>query len=226
MSLDIQQTASYTNNGRWDWSVWIDGPDVELDRVESVEWVLHPTFPNPIVLVKQRQSKFRLDSSGWGEFEINAHVIAKDGQRQHLKHWLRLGAGDASAESASEERRSVFISSSAADAGWEDAVREALDRRGFKVLTASDVPSGVPIEAAISSTLDKASTVVGIFSDEPGPWAVREVMKAIEKDVHVVPVAVGSSANIPAGLKGIQPVRISDIGDVDSAIGQIAHRIR
>ncbi len=226
MSLGIQQAASYAQNGRWNWSVWIDGPDAELDQVESVEWVLHPTFTQPIVLVKERQSKFRLDTSGWGEFEINAHVTTRDGQRQHLKHWLRLtGSGDAAAESVSDERPAVFISASAADAGWEDAVREAFDRRGFTVLTASDVPAGVPVEAAISSTIDKADTVVGIFSDKSGPWAEREVMKAIEKDVSVVPVAVGSRAKLPPGLRDIQPVRISHLGEVDAAIGRIADRL-
>src|SRR6516225_7467995 len=69
MSLDIRREATYAD-GRWDWSVWIDGPDVELDQVESVRWVLDPTFREPIVRVEQRQSKFRLDSSGLGEIEI------------------------------------------------------------------------------------------------------------------------------------------------------------
>jgi len=95
MNLVIRQTASYAGvstagDKRWNWSVWIDGPDAELDQVESVEWVLHPTFPHPVVLVTQRQSKFRLDQNGWGEFEINAHVKAKDRRPQNLVHRLRL----------------------------------------------------------------------------------------------------------------------------------------
>ena len=95
MNLVIRQKASYVGvstvgDKRWNWSVWIDGPDAELDQVESVEWILHPTFPHPVVLVTQRQSKFRLDQNGWGGFEINAHVKAKDGRRQHLTHQLRL----------------------------------------------------------------------------------------------------------------------------------------
>ncbi len=95
MNLVIRQTASYVGvstdgDRRWDWSVWIDGPDAELDQVESVEWVLHPTFPRPVVPVTQRQTKFRLNQNGWGEFEINANVKAKDGRQQHLTHQLRL----------------------------------------------------------------------------------------------------------------------------------------
>ena len=225
MTLSIHQTASYVGE-RWDWSVWIDGPDVELDQVECVEWVLHPTFPDPIVLVKQRQSKFRLNSSGWEEFKIKAHVTAKDGSQQYLKHWLRLPeSGGESAESAPDQKSAVFISASVADTGWEDAVHEALARRGFDVLTASDLPAGVPAEAAINSTLDEATTVVAIFSDKSGPWAEREVMKAIEKDVSVFPFAVGAHAKIPPGLQSIQAVRISDLGDVNAAIGQIADKL-
>ncbi len=226
MSLDIQQTASYASDGRWHWSVWIDGPDAELDQVESVEWVLHPTFPDPIVLVKQRQTKFRIDRTGWGEFEINANVTARDGRRRHLKHRLRLAeTGAGSAQQISEERPTVFISASVADAGWEDAVNDALVHRGFRVLTANDVPAGVPVEAAISSTLDNASTVVCIFSDTPGPWAEREVTKAMEKDIPVFPVAVGSRAKIPSVFQNIQTVRISNLGDVDAAIGQLVNEL-
>ena len=224
--IDIQQTASQADDGRWHWSVWIDGPDAELDQVESVEWVLHPTFPNPVVLVKQRRTKFRIGRTGWGEFEINANVTAKDGSRQHLKHRLRLAeSGAGSAQQTSGERPAVFVSASVADAGWEDAVQDALVRRGFRVLTANDVPAGIPVEAAISAALDKASAVVGIFSDKPGSWAEREVMKAMEKDISVFPIAVGSRAEIPSELQSIQAVRISDLDDVDAAIGQIVNKL-
>jgi len=206
MSLDIRREATYAD-GRWDWSVWIDGPDVELDQVESVRWVLDPTFREPIVRVEQRQSKFRLDSSGLGEFEINARVTAKDGRQQHLKHWLR------------------FISASVADAEWEEAAHEALARRGFDVLTTNDLPAGLTADAAISSTVDEATTVVCIFSDESAPWIGREVVKARERDVVIVPIGVGEHPKIPPVLKDLQAVNVPDLDGVDSAIGQIADRL-
>jgi hypothetical protein len=226
MSLGIQQTASATRDGGWNWSVWIDGPDTELDQLDSVEWVLHPTFSPPIVRVTQRQSKFRFDASGWGEFEINAHLTAKDGGRRHLQHWLRLGeSGDAPVKPTGR-KPSVFVSASVADAGWEDAVREALGRHGFEVLTASDIPAGMPASAAISATLDKADSVVGIFSAKSGAWAEREVQQAIDKDVSVIPFAVGQDASIPDNLRNIEAVRISDPSDVDGVIGRITDRLR
>lgn len=227
MSLGIQQEATYAGDGLWKWSVWLDGPDAELDGVESVEWVLHPTFPNPIVLVKQRQTRFRLDSSGWGAFEINAHVQTKDGPHQHLKHWLRLEEPDRDLAAAppAEERPAVFVSAGVKDAAWEEAVRDALTRRDLVVLTASDVPGGVPVEAAISSTLDKADMVVGVFSDKSGSWAEREVTTAVEKDLSVVPLVVGPHAKVPAHLKGVQAVRVERLDEVDAAIGRIVDRL-
>jgi hypothetical protein len=225
MSLGIRQEATYAD-GRWDWSIWIDGPDVELDQVESVEWVLHPTFPEPIVRVKQRQSKFRLDSFSLGEFEINAHVTAKSGRRQHLKHWLRLPEPeDESIEPASAQKHAVFISASAADADWEEAVQDALARRGFDVLTSNDLPAGLNADAAISSTLDKAATLLCIFSDESAPWTEREVVKAREKNIAVVPFGVGEHPKIPLGLQGMRVAKVPDLGGVDAAIGQIADRL-
>jgi TIR domain/YEATS family len=229
MSLGIQQEASYAGDGLWRWSVWLDGPDAELDGVESVEWVLHPTFPNPIVLVRQRQTRFRLDSSGWGAFEINAHVQTKAGTHQHLKHWLRLEEEpdrDSAAAPPAEERPAVFVSAGVRDAAWEEAVRDALTRRDLVVLTASDLPGGVPAEAAISSTLDKADMVVGIFSDKSGPWAEREVTAAVEKDLSVVPLVVGPHAKVPAHLQAVRAVRVERLDEVDAAIGQIVDRLR
>lgn len=226
MSLNVSQDAKYAD-GSWNWSVWIDGPDAELDQVESVEWVLHPTFTPPVVLVKERERKFRLDASGWGEFEINAHVAIKGGRKQHLKHWLRFQGSDEdeSTESVPDQKPAVFISASVADADWENAVHEALTSRGFDVLTSSDVPSGVPAEMAISSTLDKASAVVGIFSDKSGPWTAREVNQAMEKDVSVIPFVVGDNPKITPELGSFEAVRVSHIDDVSAAIGQIMDKL-
>ena len=138
MNLVIRQTASYAGDvggeKRWNWSVWIDGPDAELDQVESVEWVLHPTFPHPVVPVTQRQTKFRLDGKGWGEFEINAHVKAKDGRQQHLTHWLRL------AESGGRPAQPASAEQTLTDKGGQSApARPHIDRGGKVPVESSDI---------------------------------------------------------------------------------------
>jgi len=225
MSLAIDQSAQPAGKGRWDWSVWVDGPDAELDQVDSVEWILQPTFTPSAVLVTDRESKFKLDNSGWGEFEISALVRVKSGSQQHLKHRLRLAGTEDAPEAAPDENASVFISAGISDGMWEDAVRQALTSHGVNVYTASDLPPSVPVEAAISSILDQASVIVGIFSARPAPWAEHEVKQALQKDVPVIPLTVGPDAKVPPALRGRQAVHLQKLGDVDSAVDRIVGEI-
>lgn len=51
-----------------------------LDGVEKVIYHLHPTFKNPDREVADRTSKFRIDTAGWGEFNMTAEVFFKDGK--------------------------------------------------------------------------------------------------------------------------------------------------
>jgi hypothetical protein len=225
MTLAIEQEVTYTGDRHWKWSVWIDGPEAELDQVESVEYVLHPTFAKPVSVMRDRAKKFRLDAAGWGEFELYAHVTTKDGRRQRLKHWLRLEQlGGALAGPGGKQRPSAFVFAGVADIEWEEAVRSTLAQHGCEVLTTNDVPAGPPPDTAISSTLDKANLVVGIFSEKSGPWAEREVDKALEKDIPVFPLIVGAHAKVPASLKGMQAVYVADPDDVSSALGPIIDR--
>jgi len=86
----IHQWEKYEGNDWWKWAVWIDGSDEALDRIEFVEWALHPTFPNPIRKISNRTNKFRLDTAGWGVFPIVARLKLKDGQQIKQHHYLKL----------------------------------------------------------------------------------------------------------------------------------------
>jgi transcription initiation factor IIF auxiliary subunit len=90
MALKIAQGFEYQQNDWWKWWVWLDGPTSELDQIDHVVYVLHPTFPNPVRVVKDRQSQFRFDTAGWGVFPIRAKVVHKDGKETHLEHDLVL----------------------------------------------------------------------------------------------------------------------------------------
>jgi len=90
MALTIQQEASYAGSDRWKWSVWVDGPADELDSLDRVTYILHPTFHQPVREVTDRGTKFRLDTSGWGTFTIHAKAQFKDGHETVLKHELEL----------------------------------------------------------------------------------------------------------------------------------------
>jgi transcription initiation factor IIF auxiliary subunit len=89
----IQQWENYEGEEGedwWKWAVWVEGNDRALDRIDFVEWTLHPTFPNPIRRIYDRSSKFRLDTGGWGVFRIVARVQLKNGQQEKLSHYLKL----------------------------------------------------------------------------------------------------------------------------------------
>jgi transcription initiation factor IIF auxiliary subunit len=90
MELTIEQGFEYQENDWWKWWVWLDGSDEALDQVDHVIYKLHSTFPDPVRTVKDRSSKFRLDSAGWGGFVIRAKVVHKNKQVTVLKHELEL----------------------------------------------------------------------------------------------------------------------------------------
>lgn len=90
MALSLRQQTEYLGKDRWKWSVWLDGPPEELDRVDHVEYVLHSSFPKPVRNVSDRSSQFRLDSSGWGAFTIYATAFGRNREEIPLEHELEL----------------------------------------------------------------------------------------------------------------------------------------
>src|SRR5262245_21531778 len=90
MGVSISQEATYVGNDRWKWSVWLDGPADELDSIDHVTYVLHPTFHRPVRDTRDRASKFRLETSAWGTFRIYAKAMYKDGREVPLEHDLVL----------------------------------------------------------------------------------------------------------------------------------------
>lgn len=67
----VEQSYKYLGDDYWDWSVWIESDDEsELSKISSVTYHLHNTFPNPVRSIKNRRSKFRLNTAGWGTFTI------------------------------------------------------------------------------------------------------------------------------------------------------------
>lgn len=89
-SLKIAQSEHYRGKDWWDWSVWLEGPDDALDSVKEVRWRLHPTFTPSSVRTDNRADQFRLDTSGWGTFELAAQIVLRNGSEIVLKHELEL----------------------------------------------------------------------------------------------------------------------------------------
>lgn len=91
MTLRIQNSWEYRGDSRWGWKAYlVDDGSGELDKVAFVEYVLHPSFRNPLVKVKDPTDGFVLSASGWGWFTLKAFVHMKSGGKRTLKHDLEL----------------------------------------------------------------------------------------------------------------------------------------
>ncbi len=73
-----------------EWRVFVDEPAEILDQIDEVEYVLHPTFPQPYQVRRNRQDKFALETAGWGEFKLLITVKFKDGRQERAKYSLSL----------------------------------------------------------------------------------------------------------------------------------------
>jgi TIR domain/YEATS family len=242
MSLEIRQAASSADNERWDWSVWIDGPDADLDQVESVKWVLHSTFPDPVVVVRQRQSKFQIDRNGWGEFVINAYVAANGGE-QHLRHRLRLTeSGGGSAQPTTMRPRpleqqadfDVFLCHNAADKPTVRRIAERLWERDLRPwLDEDEVPPGRSFQEELERQINNIrSAAVFIGPNGIGPWQNQEVKaflrEFVERQCPVIPVLLpgGATLTLPVFLRGMiwVDLRTQDQAQIERLIWGITGR--
>jgi transcription initiation factor IIF auxiliary subunit len=86
----IAQDFKYEGDDWWTWWVWIEGSKNDLDLVDYVIYTLHSTFRNPVRKITNRESKFRLETEGWGTFTIYAKVVLKNKEEIPLEHELNL----------------------------------------------------------------------------------------------------------------------------------------
>jgi tetratricopeptide (TPR) repeat protein len=78
--------------GWYDWEIYFNEPPERLTNIQSVTYVLHPTFPNPERTVYNRAEQFLLRSRGWGSFRVKIIVKLKNGESVTKYHWLDLSA--------------------------------------------------------------------------------------------------------------------------------------
>ena len=90
MNFIVAQNQKYEGDNWWKWSLWIEGSKEDLNRIESVTYLLHPTFPEPARTVTDRASKFQLRCSGWGVFLIPIKVRLRNGKSIQLLHQLQF----------------------------------------------------------------------------------------------------------------------------------------
>lgn len=186
----ISQTADYLGRDQWRWAVWIEAADGDLARVTEVTWKLHHTFPQPIVTVTDRSTKYRLEQIGWGTFDLRAEVKLQDGEVLHLSHDLQLHYPDsemaARTKSAMERKPRVYLSYVAEDLKIASAVKRQLVDAGLQVTEPKDLRLDLPLSVGLQKQISDADALVTIVaSGPPSRWAATEVATAEKARIPV-----------------------------------------
>lgn len=226
MDLQIEQNSRDAGSGWFEWSVWLAGPDADLDRLKAVRYRLHETFPNPVRTVTDRGSNFRLDASGWGEFMIYADALTVDGAEVPLRHWLKLNKSNVRFFGQVErtERDTLFLSASAADEPLADALQEELEKNGFTIVRPGD-EARISLEAALERYLEESSAAVILVSDRYSPWLRAELQALEQRKLPVIPVVIGEPARVPDSIRSFEPIRVKGGEPVEVAAPHVAREI-
>ncbi len=191
MSYRIEQEQTYLGRHRWRWGTWISAPDPKLDRIAKVTWLLHHTFPNPVVETTDRAQRFKIALTGWGVFQIRAELELVDGGRQQLSHWLQLSypnEGSAPLRGApskggppekpdhTPQGPRVFLSYGSEDARLAAQVKSAMREHGFDVRDAAEIGPGDPFKAAVQKMIRESDLVLGLVTNEfASPHVIAEL---------------------------------------------------
>lgn len=84
--------ALSTIQGRnyYNWRVFVDEPVQVLNRIAEVQYLLHPTFPNPLQVRTNPNDRFALENSGWKQFTIQITIRFKDHSIETTSYYLDL----------------------------------------------------------------------------------------------------------------------------------------
>jgi transcription initiation factor IIF auxiliary subunit len=84
LDLEIQNSWEYQDDDWWEWSAYITGRS--MDKVKWVEYILHPSFRNPVRRETTRADGFKMETEGWGTFKLKAVAHMIDGRDVLLTH--------------------------------------------------------------------------------------------------------------------------------------------
>ncbi len=238
MILQIKQSATPNEEGWWDWAIWLDGPPDELSAVNWVEYILHPTFPNPVKKVKDHSTHFRLQARGWGEFNIKVRVhLEDDDETIMLDHWLELdqvaptrGVESYSMRSRyrkmSPEHPLLFVSSSIADMEFTYALKAALEEEGVEILMGQDLDDDQPLEIFLETQRREIQAGLFVISDIRNPSLIREYWLIQKSEISSMVVQIGEPHDFPDELEDLPRFQIKDVSETETVAASIAQRVR
>jgi transcription initiation factor IIF auxiliary subunit len=102
MSLKLKNRWKRLADDWWEWEAFLDDEGSgELGQVDYVKYVLHPTFVDPVRVIKDPSGGFVLKTAGWGEFDLKAFVHMRDQSDRKLTHEIELKNNPAEGVSSS-----------------------------------------------------------------------------------------------------------------------------
>ncbi|MEM9274524.1 MAG: pYEATS domain-containing protein [Cyanobacteria bacterium P01_F01_bin.143] len=232
MNIQVQQDYQYLGNKHWAWSVWLEGTDAELDKIDFVNYILHPTFSNPVRTVKERTSNFRLESRGWGQFMIYLEIVTKDGASHKIQHYLTLALPESEKPKDVARKPKLFLSASVADYEFLDQIQQELEKEGINVTRSDEIVSELPQDVVINSELENTDLAALIISNNLNLQVTKIAKKINYHNLASISVLLNSKAEAPPILSNpsiqlskastnSEVLRVSDYNDLKS----VAHKM-
>jgi transcription initiation factor IIF auxiliary subunit len=75
---------------RYAWCVFVNEPLTILNGIREVEYILHPSFSDPVRTISDCSHCFSLISDAWGTFPIKIRVMYRNGEIGRQEYYLRL----------------------------------------------------------------------------------------------------------------------------------------
>ena len=231
MTITVKQTTDQVSELKWNWSVWLEGEEAELDEIESVTYQLHETFKNPIVHITDRQSNFRLNSSGWGQFVVYLAVVHSSGETTHMEHWLEfnsaaLSRGGQPEETGSGETQRAFLSYSLIDTLAAKLVREKLEATGVAVFDMKSFKPGEDVQMATERMLEQSDFAVSVVSEtsKQGSWDDFEFGKIKDNNLPFIQVLTNMDDQ-PTDIKVIAETADRDDAKLTGLANMVAQKL-
>ena len=236
----IAQESHREGSAWWRWSTWIEGSPADLDSIEEVLWHLHPTFSPSLVPCRDRSTKFRLDSSGWGEFTLRATIATTQGESISLRHQLQLEAGEATASvepgevphrGAGEVARTpssprIYLAYSLADVDLGKQLEASLRSHGARVeIPNQESGAAQSMAASVVESIAASDAVVVVNSNAAGEFVGLESQLATARSKPVFEVLVGS-VKLPPNRASATPHHFHlDRKDATTAVESLTRRV-
>ena len=184
MAYEIEQSHKKDpkKESYWNWSIWIKAPKEEMQKIDKVVYILHPTFTNRVRETKSIKTKFKLKSSGWGEFTIYIQIYFKEGQDPlYLTHDLKLFS------IPEEKKKKIFISSNLSDKKEVEQLVKELDTSKVEITSADDSVSGSNFSNNTFDALEDSDALV-LYGKDLSISQNHEIGLAsdMNKDIYIV----------------------------------------